>query len=130
MKDFFALRTIASIFRILGIINIIITVLLVLFLLLSPDSSVFGQISLFRGVNILGIILLLFLSLLPALLLFAISETILLFLKIEKNTRRNESVDKSSMEISNVTESLNSDFQEWKKNNPYKTINEYYQSKR
>ena len=130
MKEFYALKTIATIFKILGIINIIISVALLLFALLVPDYSLFSQFSIIRGGDIFAALIFLLLSLLPALIFFAFSEIILLFLQIEKNTRKDNNIETTINTTQNNNSNTNTDFQEWKKNNPNKTLNEYYQSKR
>lgn len=130
MKDFFALKTIATIFRVLGIVNILITFVFLIILLLSPSYSLLKQFSIIRGGDILSIILFLFLSLVPALILFAISETIFLFLQIEKNTRKDSKLEMLTKIADSQSETVDNDFQEWKKKNQNKTLNDYYQQKR
>lgn len=133
MKDFYALKVISTIFRLLGIINIVITVGTLIIMLIGSSIPILQQFNILSGTGWAGFIstiIFIFLSLLPCLLFFAISEIILLFLQIEKNTRKDMQVQNTISPTINTDNTVNSDFQEWKKNNPHKSINDYYQSKR
>lgn len=72
-------------------------------------------------------------ALLSPLLFFGYSELIKLFIKIEYNTRNNndKSIFTESNYITKETRSTgsNSEYEEWKKKNPGKSINDFYAKK-
>lgn len=122
-----ALKTISIILKVIGYISLIVGLgaILVLIIFLSNDEYIS---------DILAAIYVAIGNLLAALFVFAFAELILLFIKIEKNTR-NLLLDQSSIRnlISmgtkgddKLSDEFNNSYAEWKKSNSTKSLNDYY----
>lgn len=120
--DYPSLSTISIIFKVIGIILVIIS--LIVFIYGFSFLSNYGE-------ETIGVYLILS-SLVGGLLLsvpfLAFGELIKLFIRIELNTRK-DNFQESDYKNSK-SEQKNEDYEKWKMNNPDKTLNDYYASRR
>lgn len=120
--DYPSLSTISIIFKVIGIILVIIS--LIVFISGFSFLSNYGE-------ETIGVYLILS-SLVGGLLLsvpfFAFGELIKLFIRIELNTRK-DNFQESDYKNSK-SEQKNEDYEKWKMDNPDKTLNDYYASRR
>jgi hypothetical protein len=129
MKNFTVLQTIAFIFRILGIGVIVLAgfAILVMVLQSTTNESTYSFIDSLGGSVLVSII-----SVFLTLGFLAVSEIIMLFLQIEKNTRpenRNIAVlpPTSTDHKSVLSEKEKSEkFKKWRECNPDKSMEEFY----
>ena len=127
-----ALSTIILILNITGIIIVVFSVISIIFVLvqLSNHKIIATQAGFYMSISLVG-------GLLISILYFALAELIKLFVKIEFNTRKISSNENHNSIIGRKirqTKASSNDFvinyDEWKKNNPTKTLNDYYSAMR
>ena len=120
--DYPSLSTISIIFKVIGIILVIIS--LIVFISGFSFFSNYGEETI--------VVYLILSSLVGGLLLsvpfFAFGELIKLFIRIELNTRK-DNFQESDYKNSK-SEQKNEDYEKWKMDNPDKTLNDYYASRR
>jgi hypothetical protein len=131
-NEYPGLSTISIIFKVIGIVIILFAVIGLIYGLLLLDG--YGDE---RLVGVYLIISALVSGLLFSVTFFAFAELIKLLVRIEFNTRK-DTVDEINKRFDNIEhqqKSVNSDknkmsFENWKKDNPTKTLNDYYISMR
>ena len=131
-KEYPGLSTISIIFMVIGIVIIGFAIIGLIYGLSLLDE--YGDE---RQVGIYLIISALVSGLLFSIPFFAFAELIKLLVRIEFNTRK-DTVDDISKRFDNIGHQQNSvasdkndiSFEDWKKDNPTKTLNDYYVSMR
>jgi len=126
-KDYPALSTISSIFSIIGVLVIIISIggtAFGIILLDGSGTSLDGFIVI--GASIIGLLF--------SLTFIGFAELIKLLIRIELNTRSNDQNIKNNVSHKNPLESSSakeskSEYEEWKKKNPGKSLNDFYAQK-
>ena len=127
-NEYPGLSTISIIFKVIGIIIILFAVIALIF-----GLSLLGEYGYERQVGVYLIISALVSGLLFSIPFFAFAELIKLFIRIEFNTRKDKD-DEITNRFDNIEQkqkSSNSDnneisYEDWKKDNPGKTLNDYY----
>ncbi|MDL2315051.1 hypothetical protein LJC16_02195 [Bacteroidales bacterium OttesenSCG-928-C19] len=109
MKNFTSLKVISILFKAISI-AIWATSIILFIVLLDDMATMIMLVSVLLGGIVIG------------LFTFAFSELIDLFIQIEVNTRKNK-----ANEIKNEIE--NFEIKEWKKQNPTKSLNDFYREK-
>jgi len=124
------LLTISTILYIVGIVVVIIAAILLIYGL----YILFGGYSNERMYGILIVFSSIVCGLLFSIPYFAFSELIKVFIRIECNTRKNQIDEKS---ISNhhyhkteFNDNIEISYEEWKKINPGKTLNDFYRERK
>jgi hypothetical protein len=128
-KEYSALFTISTILKLIGIILLLAAIVGIIYGIVLVSDYEYEDLGPYV---IIGSIVF---GLLYPIIFFGSSELIKLFIRIEINTRKDISNDRSNKNI-NVDFHTQSDndynsyksFDEWKKENPNKSINEYYAS--
>lgn len=121
-SDYPSLSTISVIFKVIGFILVIIS--LIVFMSGISYLSDYGK----ETVGVYLIISSLFSGLLLSVPFFAFGELIKLLVRIELNTRK-DTIQETDYHNSKMTQN-NDDYKRWKEDNPDKTLNDYYASKR
>ena len=131
-SEYPGLSTISIIFRVIGIVIIVFAVIGLIY-----GLSLLGEYGDEKKVGIYLIISAIVSGLLFSIPFFAFAELIKLFVRIEFNTRKdtekelNKGFDLTGHQQKIVDSDKNEmSYEDWKKDNPAKTINDYYASMR
>ncbi len=131
-NEYPGLSTISIIFKVIGIIIILFAVIALIY-----GLSLLGEYGDERQLGVYLIISALVSGLLFSIPFFAFAELIKLFVRIEFNTRKekDDEITKRFDSIGQKQRFSNSDnneisYEDWKKDNPGKTLNDYYASRK
>lgn len=127
-----ALSTISIIFKVIGVVIVLFAVIALIY-----GLSLLGEYGHEERLGIYLIISALVSGLLFSIPFFAFSELIKLFVRIEFNTRKDKD-DEIIKRFDNIRQKQNSSttandkisLEDWKKDNPTKTLNDFYTSRK